>query len=187
MAHQRLGSPGGGTVGSIGELPSWWPHGLPPADQVHVLRQAGYYWLAMYGVPATAQGRQTAVYKQNPGDVEAYQDGAPGGMTGPLSFGYSCIWQQVLVRPAPEPKPRAKRTWETLAPSTRSGYRGKMRHVLHLRTEEQFKDYYETAVDLSLLRRHQPKTIVVPDVGRIAFPKGRDVTDYPWLITWQRS
>lgn len=186
MARRRLGPPGGATVGDMDVFPPWWPNNWPP--QIHVLRMEGYDWIAMYGTPSNAQGNYQPVFEQNPEDMVAYQDGAPDGFTGPQAFNYSCVWAQVDVAPDKRaPKPRARKTWETLSPGYRRDISGTMRRRFRLTTEAQFKHYYETAVDLSALRRHKPKTIVVAGIGRIGFPKGKTLADYPWLATWQRS
>jgi len=144
--------------------------------------------VAVYGVPSAGQGRQTSIYKHNWEEVERYQDEAPDGMTGPVAFRYSCVWRRIIFtdRRPREPKPRARRTWETLSPSTRKSYTGTMRRRLGLRTDEQFKHYYESAVDLSLLRRHPPRTSVVKGLGRIAFPAA-DQGYRDFLITWHQS
>jgi hypothetical protein len=148
-----------------------------------------FFYVAIYGNTGTARDpNHTAIYKQRVDEIEEYQDGAPGGMTGGVAFGYSCVWRRVNVAGMPEPKPVARRTWATLAPSTKSSYRGTMRHRLGLKTEEQFVEYYETAPDLSTLRRHyEGHTTVVKGFGRISFPRGGDSDPWTWLATWQRS
>lgn len=182
----RRGPPGGPEVGRPGQLPSWWPNRLPPEYDIHTLRHDGYDWVAMYGTPAAGFGLFTPILRKTPALILAYQAGGPDNdATGAITFGYSCIWRQVKIATGPQP-PRAKRTWETLSPSTRSSYRGTMRRRLLLRTEPQFKHYYETAPDLSLLRRHRVKTVIVPNIGRLSFPHGKDMAEYPWLATWQR-
>ena len=184
---RRSRRPGGPTVGEEGELPPWWPNQYPPDDQIHLLNYDGFDWVAMYGSPNTARGRHTPVLQQNPTDMLAYQAGGPDETaTGPVAFGYSCIWTQASVDRTYVPKPRAKKRWEDLSPGYRRDISGTMRHRLGLRTETQFKRYYETAPDLSRLRRHKVKFIVVSGTGRISFPKGKDTSDYPWLATWQK-
>ena len=140
----------------------------------------------MYGTPAVVDRPFTPILRKTPELILAYQAGGPDNdATGPITHGYSCIWRQVQIATEPQP-PRAKRTWETLSPSTRSSYRGTMRRRLLLRTEPEFKRYYETAPDLSLLRRHRVKTVIVPGVGRLSFPHDKDMAEFPWLATWQR-
>ena len=181
----RRGPPGGPEVGEPGRLPPWWSSGFPPADNIHLLRHVGWDWVAMYGTPTVVDRPFTSILRKTPELILAYQAGGPDNdATGPIAHNYSCIWRQVKIAPG-EP-PRAKRTWETLSPSTRSSYRGTMKRRLLLRTEPQFKHYYETAPDLSLLRRHRVKTVIVPNVGRLSFPHGKDMAEYPWLATWQR-
>ncbi len=185
MASRRP-RPSGPYVGEPGEVPPWWPHQYPPSAQRQVLNQGGLYFLAMYGNAAIGRIDHVSIYFGTAAETERYQDGAPGGMTGGIAFEYSCIWERVEVGPQPTPPPRAKRTWETLAPSTRSGYRGRMRRQLGFTTEAQFKTYYETTPDLSFLRRHKARTYVAPGIGRIAFPKRARTNPYSFMATWQR-
>ena len=150
-----------------------------------MLNQGGFYYVAMYGNAGVGRLNHTSLYFFDVAEVEAYQDGAPGGMMGGVAFPYSCVWRRARVRAEKVPTPRAKRTWETLSPSTRSSYRGTMKRRLLLRTEPEFKHYYETAPDLSLLRRHQTKTFVATGLGRIDFASAATNADPPsWLITW---
>jgi hypothetical protein len=183
----RPPAPNGPFVGDMGALPSWWPNS-PPPDPRYFLNQGGFYYVAMYGNAGVGRVEHVGVYFGTATEVTEYQDGAPGGMTGGVAFEYSCVWRRVKVsKPPEEPPPAAKRTWETLAASTRSSYRGSMRRRLGLTTEAQFKHYYETTPDLSYIRRHPTRTAIAKGLGRISFPRGGDADPPPWLISWRRS
>lgn len=182
----RRGPPGGQEVGEPGQLPPWWPNRFPPEDRIQVFRYGGYDWVAMYGSPSAAFGRFTPVPRSTPDAILTYQAGGPDeDATGAIAFFYSCIWRQVKIATGAQP-PRGRKTWDTLAPSTKASYRGTMRQQFRFRTEEQFRHYYQTAPDLSRIRRHKVRTAVVEGTGRLSFPRGKDVAEFPWLATWQR-
>lgn len=179
------------TLGQPGELPPWWPNGYPPESQRQFLRRTDVggpdlFYLAMYGTPDTGRDpKHIPVYKGSVGLIADYQEGALGGMTGGMAFQYSAVWRRVNVAGVPPAKPRAKKRWEDLSPGYRRDISGTMRNRLKLKTEAQFKNYYENAEDLSLLRRHKARTFIVKGLGRISFPQGKDPNR--WLATWGQS
>ena len=144
----------------------------------------GRYWAAIVGSPHVIQRGFVSVTLAEWAEVRRYQDAAPGGRNGPVALGYSCVWRLLVVTLPPKrrTRPAGRKTWATLAESTKRGYRGPLRQM-GLRTEAEFAQYYENATDLTVLRRHTPKDRILTAAGAFRLAKGSD--DDPYLITWQ--
>lgn len=201
--RRRPPPPSGPEVGQAGTLPPWLdPPGLtqyPPQPRYHLqvhYRGHNFHFVAMYGnfgVARTLPDGAVGIYFLTWAEVWDYQNGggrypgAPGGGTGGVAFTYSCILRRVDIVDDKPPQPRARKRWEDLSPQYRKNISGTMKQRYGLKTEAQQKHYYETAYDLSGVRRHASRTVVVEGIGRISFPRGGDENLPPWLITWKKS
>ncbi len=109
--------------------------------------------------------------------VRGYMDDVPDD----LRRFYSATWRLINAK-APRPKrtkPAAKRTWSSLSPRTKQGYRGYFRRQLGLSTEAQIAHAYETAPDLRAARRHPSTRLVSAGGEELELKAG-------FLVTWQK-
>lgn len=108
--------------------------------------------------------------------AERYISGAPPQ----VQLEYVSLWQR-LER---DPKPVAKKSWATLSPTTKRGYRGKMRTVFGLTTEAQYAEFYARAnhEEMGVLRRKPYRgEAIARDKGvRPGIYHGGD----EWATTW---
>ena len=155
-----------------------WPPDLqhpPRVDGKLVLRWfVGEWWVLLWGNSASVDGPFILVDHPGPTarsqlvGATQYVDGAADGHWGALP--YAAIWAKVAGMKPPRREGTRKR-WEDLAPNTRRGYAGRIRSAYGVgtrgwtgrryRTEAQrvegeaaIKQFYESAEDLRVLRRH---------------------------------
>lgn len=143
----------------------------------------GTWWYFIGGNPQALRAKSTTVYGFHGRNgyelAKANLAGSALGLEGASAV--AAIWGRVEGIPPPKgkDKPAAKKTWSELSESTKRGYRGKMRTQLGLTTDAEYARYYETARDLSWLRRHPTKRVRMtpPKIGAM-----RATHDY--MVVW---
>ena len=181
----RAGAPSGPNFGDVPQsapvsLPTW--RGKPVIASFAIPDNDGNaepkWYGAVAGSPYVVNRRFTPIFFRRWNVARDHIRGAPLS----VRILYSATWRLLANLPPPEPakEPKNRKGWAQLSESTKRGYRGPLRK-LGLTTEAQFAEFYATAPDLSVLRRHVKPSFMTP-AGPMRFGRGSGT----WLVTWQR-